>query len=126
MSPYGRRGFSSNIGERMTPDERAESSRAHERPTEQPKPRAGNVNEHDLYGRALLVVVRSEPGLRQAYREGNDRRADKPGQEPAAECKKAGRVGEVDQSHCKYSCAMEVNPCPAATRPPLQLGLSPR
>ena len=63
------------------------------------EPGRRHVDEHDLHGRALLVVVGRAERLLQPDGEGEHRRADEPRQQPLGERQEARRVGEIDQGH---------------------------
>ena len=65
-----RRGLGGDVGERMPPHQRAERRDAHQRPAEHAEPGRRHVDEHDLHGRALLVVVRRAVGEIEPDREG--------------------------------------------------------
>jgi len=57
------------------------------------------VDEHDLHGGALLVVVGRERCLIDTDREGDQRRGGEPRQHAVDDAQEAGGVGEIDQGH---------------------------
>jgi hypothetical protein len=57
------------------------------------------VQEHDLDGGALLIVVGRVHGAREAEREQQNRRRRQPGQHAVNQRQEARRVGEIDNSH---------------------------
>src|ERR1700683_2577764 len=57
------------------------------------------MDEHDLDGRALLIIVGGEPGATQPDREGNHGGGDEPRQYAPDQRYEPGRIGEVDQRH---------------------------
>jgi predicted secreted Zn-dependent protease len=58
-----------------------------------------NVQEHDLHGRTLLVIVGRIHRAVQADREKNDCRCRKPRQHAVDDVQEARRIGEIDHSH---------------------------
>ena len=94
-----RRGLRGDIGERMTPHQRAERSDAHHAPDQHGEPRRRHVDEHDLDGRALLIVVGRREHEPEADRECDRGRDDQPRQRALDQGEKARRIGKVDQRH---------------------------
>ena len=62
----GRSDFSGDVGERVQPHQRAQRRAAHNTTDEHRQPRIRHMDEHDLYGRALLIVVGRYRGLIEA------------------------------------------------------------
>ena len=57
------------------------------------------MDEHDLDGGALLVVVGRQHRLVDAEREHEHRRAAEPRQHAVGEREEARRIGEIDDGH---------------------------
>ena len=130
-----RRGFRGDVGERMPPHQRAERGDAHHAPDEHREPGEGHVDEHDLHGRALLVVVGRDRRTDKARSRADRGRGRSHGSTPRGEREEAVGIGKIDQRHgiliisqrrCrnaarKRNCSIEVNrhsfqPMPQARR----------
>ena len=83
-----RGGFLRDVGERMPPDQRAECRDAHHAPDEHRKPCGGYVDEHDLDGRALLVIVGRDERPASARTAKDRGRRRKPRQRRSASMRK--------------------------------------
>ncbi|GCC49140.1 hypothetical protein chiPu_0033435, partial [Chiloscyllium punctatum] len=77
--------------------QRAECGDAHHAPDEHRQPRVRYVDEHDLHGGALLVVIGRHRRLVEPDREQDRGRACEPRQDARSQRQKPGRVGEVGQ-----------------------------
>ena len=69
------------------------------------------MDEHDLDGRALLVVVGCERDLDDADNECEHCRSGKPWQGATAESQEAGWVGKLDHAHRVSLCPYLVGGC---------------
>src|ERR1700692_3076875 len=83
----------------MPPPQRAQRAQAHHAPDEHRQPRIRHVDEHDLDGGALLVIVRGHGRLVEADRQQDRGRARQPRQNARGQRQEPGRVGEIDQRH---------------------------
>src|SRR5205809_8042793 len=69
------------------------------------------MDEHDLDGRALLVVVGCEGDLDDADNECEHCRSGKPWQGATAESQEAGWIGKLDHAHRVSLCPYLVGGC---------------
>src|SRR6266481_623636 len=97
--PERSRALGGHVRERMAPHQRAERRSAHHAPHEHAQPRIGDVNEHDLDGGALLIVVRRQVRAPQSACERDQGRGDKPRQHAFDKRYEAGRISKIDQRH---------------------------
>jgi hypothetical protein len=88
----------------MPPHQRAKRRDAHQRPAEHRQPGRRHVDEHDLYGRALLIVVgRDEQCEIKPDGEQECRQPGEPRHQPVRKIEEAGWIGEIDESHWQPS-----------------------
>ena len=83
--------FRRDIGERMPPHQRAQRGKAHHAPDEHRQPRIRHVDEHDLHGGALLIVVGRHRRLIEADQQQDRGRARQPRQHARRQRQELGR-----------------------------------
>ena len=89
-----RRGLGGDVGERMTPNQRAERGDRHEPPAQHAKPSRWDMQKHDLDGGALLIVVGRQHRAIEREGEQYDRRATKPWNGETGGAQEARWIGE--------------------------------
>ncbi len=83
----------------MPPYQRAQRSHSHYAPDEHRQPSVGDVDEHNLNGRALLIIVRRQCGEIEPGRQQQDGRSHQPWQHVRHNRKKPCWISEIDQCH---------------------------
>jgi hypothetical protein len=95
----GRSDFSGDVGERVQPHQRAQRRAAHNTTDEHRQPRIRHMDEHDLYGRTLLIVVGRCRGLIEAECEQHGGHSREPRQRPRRRRQEFCGIRKVDQRH---------------------------
>ena len=102
----------------MPPHQRAERGHRHHAPAQHAEPGRRHVQEHDLDGGALLIIVRRQHRLIDAEGEREHRQAAEPRNRAVGEVQETRRIGEIGEGHGRFlSSQLPSSPCGAGAMP---------